>query len=97
MSMNFIHKLPIPQETKERYPVSAAAAAVKAAVDAEIARVFTGESAKKVLVATGLEYAGGFGDDVRQRAKDMGIRVVEGVQRMTEEELIRVVKSFWFN
>ena len=50
MSMNFIHKLPIPQETKERYPVSSAAAAVKAAVDAEIARVFTGESDKKVLV-----------------------------------------------
>ena len=50
MSMNFIHKLPIPQETKERYPVSSAAAAVKAAVDAEIARVFTGESEKKVLV-----------------------------------------------
>ncbi|MBO5511933.1 MAG: 3-deoxy-7-phosphoheptulonate synthase [Clostridia bacterium] len=50
MSMSFIHKLPIPQETKERYPVSSAAAAVKAAVDTEIARVFTGESEKKVLV-----------------------------------------------
>jgi 3-deoxy-7-phosphoheptulonate synthase len=48
--MNFIHKLPIPQETKERYPVSKEAAAVKAARDAEIARVFTGESDKKVLV-----------------------------------------------
>ncbi len=50
MSMNFIHKLPIPQETKERYPVSEAAAARKAAVDREIARVFTGESERKVLI-----------------------------------------------
>lgn len=62
-----------------------------------VADRFGDKYAKKVLVATGLEYAGGFGDDVRQRAADMGIRVVEGVQRMTEEELIRVVKSFWFN
>ena len=62
-----------------------------------VADRFGNKYAKKVLIATGLEYAGGFGDDVRQRAKDMGIRVVEGVQRMTEEELIRVVKSFWFN
>ena len=50
MPMQFIHKLPIPQETKEKYPVSEAAAAVKATRDAEIARVFTGESEKKVLV-----------------------------------------------
>ena len=50
MSMNFIHKLPIPQETKERYPVSAAAASLKVARDEEIARVFTGDSDKKVLV-----------------------------------------------
>ena len=40
MSMNFINKLPIPQETKERYPVSSAAAACKAARDEEIAKVF---------------------------------------------------------
>ena len=50
MSMNFINKLPIPQETKERYPVSPSAAACKAARDAEIARVFTGECDKKILV-----------------------------------------------
>ena len=50
MSMNFIHKLPIPKETKEVYPVSHAAAALKAERDAEIARVFTGECAKKILV-----------------------------------------------
>ena len=50
MSMNFITKLPIPQETKERYPVSAAAAAAKVARDEEIRRVFTGESQKRLLI-----------------------------------------------
>lgn len=50
MPMNFIHKLPIPQETKERYPLSAAAAAQKAANDEEIRRVFSGESQKKLLI-----------------------------------------------
>ena len=50
MSMNFITKLPIPQETKERYPVTKAAAALKAARDQEIACVFTGDCDKKILV-----------------------------------------------
>ncbi len=50
MSMNFITKLPIPQETKERYPVSTAAAKCKAERDAEIAKVFTGESDKRLLI-----------------------------------------------
>ena len=50
MAMNFVTKLPIPQETKERYPVSPAAAACKAERDAEIARVFSGESDKRLLI-----------------------------------------------
>ncbi len=50
MSMNFLHKLPIPKETKERYPLSPEAAAQKAVNDEEIRRVFTGESQKKILV-----------------------------------------------
>ena len=49
-NMNFICKLPIPMETKERYPISAAAAEAKAARDAEIRSIFTGESDKMVLV-----------------------------------------------
>ena len=36
MNMQFIGKLPIPQEIKEQYPLSAAAAQVKAARDEEI-------------------------------------------------------------
>ncbi len=50
MSMTFMNKLPIPKETKERYPVTATAAACKAIRDREIAQIFTGESPKKLLV-----------------------------------------------
>ena len=50
MPMNFMTKLPIPQETKERYPVSSAAAAVKIARDEEIRHVFAGESDKRLLI-----------------------------------------------
>lgn len=50
MSMNFVHKLPIPKETKERYPLSPAAIVQKAANDQEITAVFTGESQKKLLI-----------------------------------------------
>ena len=50
MQMNFIRKLPIPQETKEKYPLSAAAAEQKAKRDAEIRKIFTGESDKLLVV-----------------------------------------------
>ena len=48
--MEFVRKLPIPKEVKEMYPLSDAAAKVKAARDAEIKKVFTGESDKFILV-----------------------------------------------
>lgn len=50
MSMEFFRKLPIPLETKEKYPVSAAATEVKEKRDAEIKKVFSGESDKLILV-----------------------------------------------
>ena len=46
----FTRKLPIPQEIKERYPLSDAVAETKAERDAEIAKVFTGESDKFILI-----------------------------------------------
>ncbi len=49
-NMNFIRKLPIPMETKERYPVTEAAVKAKEARDEEIKKIFTGESDKLVLV-----------------------------------------------
>ena len=50
MNMNFLRKLPIPQEIKKQYPLTDEMAAVKAARDREIADVFTGKSDKFVLV-----------------------------------------------
>jgi len=48
--MNFIRKLPIPQETKEKYPVSLKAVEAKEARDVEIKKIFAGESDKMALI-----------------------------------------------
>ena len=50
MSFSFTEKLPIPAETKKRYPVSEKMAKVKADRDAEIRKIFTGEEDKMILV-----------------------------------------------
>lgn len=50
MSMQFIRKLPIPLDTKEKYPISAAAETAKAENDARIRAVFSGESDKMLLI-----------------------------------------------
>ena len=50
MNMNFKRKLPIPKEIKEMYPISNEMQAIKEKNDKEIAKVFTGESDKLVLV-----------------------------------------------
>ncbi len=50
MNLEFARKLPIPQEVKKMYPVSEEMEKVKAERDAEIARVFRGESDKFILV-----------------------------------------------
>ncbi|MBO5287598.1 MAG: 3-deoxy-7-phosphoheptulonate synthase [Clostridia bacterium] len=50
MNMNFKRKLPIPKEVKEMYPLSDELAKIKERNDKEIAKAFTGESDKLVLV-----------------------------------------------
>ena len=50
MQMNFHRKLPIPQEVKKEYPLTERMEAVKAARDAEIRSVFSGDSDKFILV-----------------------------------------------
>ena len=50
MNMEFKRKLPIPKEIKEMHPLSKECAELKAKNDKEIAKVFTGESDKLVLV-----------------------------------------------
>lgn len=47
---NFKRKLPVPQEIKKEMPLSEKAEAAKTARDAEIAKVFTGESNKFLLI-----------------------------------------------
>ena len=50
MKMEFIRKLPVPKELKEQFQLPEKLVAVKAARDAEIQKVFTGESSKKLLI-----------------------------------------------
>lgn len=50
MGFDFIQKLPTPQETREMYPVPARVAKIKEERDAEIRKVFTGESDKFLVI-----------------------------------------------
>ena len=50
MSMTFHHKLPIPKEIKEQYPVTDAMQKIKEQRDDELKKIFTGESDRFLLV-----------------------------------------------
>lgn len=50
MDMQFFRKLPIPQEVKEQYPVTAEMAEIKRRRDEEIKAVFAGDSDKFLLI-----------------------------------------------
>lgn len=50
INTEFKRKLPVPQEIKKQFPLSAEAEKVKEAKDAELAKIFRGESNKFVLV-----------------------------------------------
>lgn len=50
MSMQFKRKLPVPMEVKEQYPISKNDQKIKEERDAEIKRIFTGESDKFLLI-----------------------------------------------
>jgi len=50
MNMQFIGRLPAPQEIKAQYPLWEEAADIKIARDREIARVFSGEDERMVLI-----------------------------------------------
>ncbi len=50
MNMEFIRKLPIPKELKERFTLPEKLVQVREKRDAEIKKVFTGESDKKLLI-----------------------------------------------
>ena len=48
--MEFVRKLPLPIEIREKYPLSVEWTAKKKDFDADVARVFSGESNKKLLI-----------------------------------------------
>lgn len=61
-----------------------------------VAHRFGGDYAKKVLIVTNLERNGG--DPAaffRDRARSMGIRLLENIQHSSDSELERVIKNLW--
>ena len=60
-----------------------------------VAERFGGRYARKIFVATALEFAGDFSEYFRQRAEEMNICLIDDVQKMDEKELYKTVRSFW--
>ena len=60
-----------------------------------VAERFGGIYAKKVLVATAIDSLGEAGKYLRQRAKDMNIRLLDDICELDDAELLRKMKSLW--
>jgi len=60
-----------------------------------VAERFGGSYAKKVLVATAIDSLGEAGEYLRQRAKDMNIRLLDNICEMDDAELLRRMKGLW--
>ncbi len=58
-----------------------------------VAERFGGQYAKKVLVATSIDSLGEAGKYLRQRAKDMGIKIIENIQDSDDAELAKKIKN----
>ena len=62
-----------------------------------VASRFGGKYVKKVLVAEALDPDSPFSKHLRQRAADMGIRLVESIHNKSQAELEKIVRSLWSN
>lgn len=62
-----------------------------------VAERFGGQYSKKVLIATSVDCLGEAGKYLRQRAKDMNIRLIENIQDLDDAELARKIRSLWSN
>lgn len=62
-----------------------------------VAERFGGKYAKKVLAASALDRMGSTAEFIRARAADMNIRIIENLDKMSEESLCRTIKSLWCN
>ena len=62
-----------------------------------VAERFGGQYSKKVLVAPSISDFGEQGMYLRQRAKDMNIKLIEGVQDIDDVELEKKLRNLWNN
>ncbi len=60
-----------------------------------VAERFGGQYAKKVLIATSVDAMGTTGEYLRQRAKDMNIRLMENVQNKSDEQIKKELEALW--
>lgn len=60
-----------------------------------VAERFGGTYSRKVLVATSIDDMGEAGLYLRQRAKDMGIKLVEKIQFMDEPVFEKIMRNLW--
>ena len=60
-----------------------------------VAERFGGKYAKKVLVATSIDAMGSSGKYLRQRAKEMDIKLVENIQDLDDEEIAKRLNHLW--
>ena len=86
-NMHFNRKLPVPQEIKERYPLTQALARTKADRDRQIAEVFTGGSERLVLLI------GPCSADREDAVLDYCTRLA-GLQEQVQDSLILVPRVY---
>lgn len=83
----FIRKLPMPVEIKEQYPLTEAVKKIKEERDAEIAKIFKGESDKFLLVI------GPCSADIEESVMDYICRLAK-VQKEVKDKLILVPRIY---
>lgn len=83
----FIRKLPMPVEIKEQYPLTAAVKKIKENRDAEIAKIFTGESDKFLLVI------GPCSADIEDSVMDYICRLAK-VQEKVKDKIVIVPRIY---
>ena len=86
-NMRFVRKLPIPKEVKELFPLSEKAAEIKKIRDAEISKVFKGESEKFLLII------GPCSADREESVMDYVNRLAE-VQKEVKDKIIIVPRIY---
>ncbi len=87
MAFNFEKQLPIPKEIKKEYPVPERIAELKKARDAEIAKIFTGESDKFLMII------GPCSADNEEAVLDYILRLKK-VQEKVEDKIIIIPRVY---